>query len=154
MTLAASQNVRFPPRKIFPPTPANRIEETLSASATARSPLSPLMPSSPLHPDGIIAPIWMRKHLDLVPAVFVLFLRLWELPAPKSPLEGHDTQDREEERRHDMDLAAEIASRKKAALERGIKLTVVLIASRRMLGACFKPTRALSVAHTAQTTRT
>ncbi|KZV82442.1 hypothetical protein EXIGLDRAFT_843706 [Exidia glandulosa HHB12029] len=127
------KNVRFPPRKIFPPTPANRLEEALSASTTARSPLSPLMPSSPLHPDGLIAPIWMRKHLDLVPSVFVLFLRLWELPAPKSPLEGHDNQDREEERRHDMDLATEIANRKKSALERGIKLTVVLIASRRML---------------------
>ncbi|EJD46843.1 hypothetical protein AURDEDRAFT_86850 [Auricularia subglabra TFB-10046 SS5] len=127
------KNVRFPPRKIFPPTPAGRIEEALAAGATARSPLSPLMPSSPLHPDGLIAPIWMRKHLELVPSVFVLFLRLWELPSPKSPLEGHDNQDREEERRHDMDLANEIATRKKSAMERGIKLTVVLMASRRML---------------------
>ncbi|KAH7102159.1 Foie gras liver health family 1-domain-containing protein [Auriculariales sp. MPI-PUGE-AT-0066] len=127
------KNVRFPPRKMFPPTPANRVEETLSATAIARSPLSPLMPSSPLHPDGLIAPIWMRKHLELVPSVFVLFLRLWELPAPTSPLEGHSAQDREEERRHDMELANEIASRKKAATERGIKLTCVLLASRRML---------------------
>jgi len=91
------------------------------------------MPSSPLHPDGLIAPIWMRKHLELVPSVFVLFLRLWELPAPTSPLEGHNAQDREEERRHDMELANEIASRKKSAAERGIKLTCVLLASRRML---------------------
>ena len=42
------------------------------------SPLSPLTPTSPLYPDGLIAPIWIRKHTTLVPSVFVLFKRIYE----------------------------------------------------------------------------
>ncbi|EIN06785.1 hypothetical protein PUNSTDRAFT_115294 [Punctularia strigosozonata HHB-11173 SS5] len=125
------KDVRFPPRKVLPP-------EDHPTSA-AHSPLSPLTPSSPLYPDGLIAPIWIRKHTTLVPSVFVLFTRLFELPPhiPQSPLEGVDpdrAREREqEERRRDAELSADIAQRKKTTNERGIKLTVVLIASRRML---------------------
>ena len=50
-------------------------------------------------------------------------------------VEGAEPHDKEEERRQDMELATEIAARKKATSERAIKLTVVLMASRRMLGA-------------------
>lgn len=59
---------------------------------------------------------------------------------PRSPLEpeGADVQkEREErekeERRWDSELAKQIADRKKSTNERGIKLTVVLMASRKML---------------------
>jgi trafficking protein particle complex subunit 11 len=59
--------------------------------------------------------------------------------ATRSPLDSPDTgreREREqEERRRDMELSAEVALRKKSTNERGIKLTVVLMASRRMLGA-------------------
>ena len=131
------QSVQFPPRKIPP-------SQDPSASQTLHSPLSPLTPSSPLYPDGLIAPIWVRKHTSLVPSVFVLFLRLYEHPAstvtPRSPLEPDSPEiqrDREErdkeERRNDTELSREIADRKKNTNERGMKLTVVLIASRRML---------------------
>lgn len=126
MRLDAPQEVRFPPRKLYPP------------DGQAHSPLSPLAPSSPLHPDGIIAPIWIRKHTALVPAVFVLFTRLFELPptTPRSPLDTtYDPEREQEERKRDTELAADISARKKTATERGIKLTVVLIASRRLLGA-------------------
>jgi hypothetical protein len=125
---------RFPPRKLQPPAD----DPTNSA---AHSPLSPLTPSSPLFPDGLIAPIWIRKHTNLVPSVFVLFLRLFELPPHtlRSPLDlpdvDHDREGEQEERRRDMELAAEVAQRKKGTNEQGIKLTVVLMASRRMLGA-------------------
>jgi trafficking protein particle complex subunit 11 len=107
------------------------------------SPLSPLTPTSPLYPDGLIAPIWIRKHTTLVPSVFVLFKRIFEYPRPQtgaslSPLDVPDPDlDREreaEERRHDTELAQEIVQRKKTTNERAIKLTVVLMASRRMLG--------------------
>lgn len=104
------------------------------------SPLSPLTPSSPLYPDGLIAPIWIRKHTTLVPSVFVLFMRLYEHPraTPTSPLDQLDPdfdKEREiEERRCDTELSKEIAERKKTTNERSIKLTVVLMASRRMLG--------------------
>ncbi|KAG8829043.1 hypothetical protein FRC17_007182 [Serendipita sp. 399] len=96
------------------------------------SPLSPLIPSSPLHPDGLIAPVWVRKHVELIPSVYVLFLKLWESPPPLSPLEGRE-QEMEEERKHDQELAAELSQRKRTLSERGIKLTAVLLASRKLL---------------------
>ncbi|CAL1711378.1 unnamed protein product [Somion occarium] len=123
--------VRFPPRKIAPAEDQQ--------FHTPHSPLSPLTPSSPLYPDGLIAPIWIRKHTTLVPSVFVLFKRIYEHPhtSSRTPLDTHDPErDREreaEERRKDSELAAEIAQRKKSTNERSIKLTVVLMASRKML---------------------
>lgn len=129
--ILVGKDVRFPPRKLVPP-------EDL-AYASAHSPLSPLTPSSPLFPDGLIAPIWIRKHTALVPSVFVLFLRLFEAPVvhARSPLDPsdpeHERDKTEEERRRDSDLSAEVAARKKITNERGIKLTVVLLATRRML---------------------
>ncbi|KAG6813748.1 hypothetical protein H0H92_007700 [Tricholoma furcatifolium] len=126
------KDIRFPPRKLVPPE-----DPTYSA---AHSPLSPLTPTSPLHPDGLIAPIWIRKHTSLVPSVFVLFLRIYEHPpsnSATSPLDLPDlNREREkevEERRRDTELAAEVAQRKKGTNERGIKLTVVLMATRKLL---------------------
>lgn len=130
----ALQDVRFPPRKV-PPAEDQQFLPT-------HSPLSPLTPSSPLYPDGLIAPIWIRKHTTLVPSVFVLFKRLYEFPraTPTSPLDAPDPEherDREaEEKRRDTELSAEIAQRKKTTNERAIKLTVVLMASRKLLGVC------------------
>ncbi|KAI0753080.1 Foie gras liver health family 1-domain-containing protein [Daedaleopsis nitida] len=117
------KEVPFPPRKMLRP------EDPQYNSS--HSPISPLTPSSPLHPDGLIAPIWIRKHTALVPSVFVVFMRLYESP----PLQaGQDERDREaEEKKRDTELAAEIAQRKKSTNERNIKLTAVLMASRRML---------------------
>ncbi|KAF9228502.1 hypothetical protein BS17DRAFT_773840 [Gyrodon lividus] len=129
--IPVDRNVRFPPLKLVPSEDPSY--------ATAHSPLSPLTPSSPLSPDGLIAPIWIRKHTSLVPSVFVLFLRLFEVPytTPRSPLDPpdaeHERERAEEERRKDTDLSSEIAHRKKTTNERGIKLTVVLMASRRIL---------------------
>ncbi|KAG6866197.1 hypothetical protein C0991_007222 [Blastosporella zonata] len=130
--ILVDKDIRFPPRKLVPPE-----DPTYSA---AHSPLSPLTPSSPLHPDGLIAPIWIRKHTSLVPSVFVMFLRIYEFPSANSttsPLEAPDpNREREremEERKRDTELAAEVAQRKKGTNERGIKLTVVLMASRKML---------------------
>lgn len=125
--ILVEKNVRFPPRKLVPPEDP--------AYASTHSPLSPLTPSSPLYPDGLIAPIWIRKHTALVPSVFVLFLRLFEAPAvhARSPLDPPDTEREQEERRRDLDLSTEVADRKKTTNERGIKLTVVLLATRRML---------------------
>jgi hypothetical protein len=131
--LLVDKDVRFPPRKL--------VSQDDPQYSNAHSPLSPLTPSSPLYPDGLIAPIWIRKHTTLLPSVFVLFLRLFERPLPssRSPLDIPDRErekEREqEERRRDAELSAEVASRKKGTSERGIKLTVVLMASRKMLGA-------------------
>ncbi|KAI9062346.1 hypothetical protein FKP32DRAFT_1593495 [Trametes sanguinea] len=121
-TVFVEKDVSFPPRKAVRPEDPH--------SNTAHSPLSPLSPTSPLYPDGIIAPIWIRKHTTLLPSVFVMFTRIYESPAQS----GQDDREREaEEKRRDTELSAEIAQRKKSTNERGIKLTVVLMASRRML---------------------
>ncbi|KAF7428799.1 hypothetical protein PC9H_008031 [Pleurotus ostreatus] len=129
--IVVDKEARFPPRKTVP------LEDPQYSAA--HSPLSPLTPTSPLHPDGLIAPIWVRKHTTMIPSVFVMFLRLYESPVhnPKSPLDPPDfdrEREREqEERRRDAELSAEVALRKKTTNERGIKLTVVLMATRRML---------------------
>lgn len=126
-----NKDVKFPPRKLTPPDDQH---------STPHSPLSPLSQTSPLYPDGLMAPVWIRKHTSLVPSVFVLFLRIFEYPpfTSRAPLDIPDAvreREREaEERRRDSDLAAEVAQRKKLTTERGIKLTVVLMASRKMLG--------------------
>ncbi|KAI0034857.1 Gryzun, putative trafficking through golgi-domain-containing protein, partial [Vararia minispora EC-137] len=123
------KDVRFPPRKIAP-------SRDLTQSAVYHSPLSPLTPTSPLHPDGLIAPIWIRKHTQLVPSVFVFFTRLYEAPAAhlaRSPLDPIPPEKEAEEKRRDAELSADIAQRKKSTGDRGIKLTVVLLASRKML---------------------
>ncbi|KAG8758578.1 hypothetical protein FRC14_007889 [Serendipita sp. 396] len=124
--LLVDKNVRFPPRKVISPSEQNAM------NPHPHSPLSPLIPTSPLHPDGLIAPVWVRKHVELVPSVYVLFLKLWESPPPLSPLEGRE-QEMEEERKHDQELATELSQRKRTLAERGIKLTAVLLASRRLL---------------------
>ncbi|KAF8963658.1 Gryzun, putative trafficking through golgi-domain-containing protein [Flammula alnicola] len=129
--ILVDKDVKFPPRKL--------VASDDPQYSAAHSPLSPLTPTSPLHPDGLIAPIWIRKHTSLVPSVFVLFLRIFEYPphVSRTPLDLPDAEkerEREaEERRKDSELAADVAQRKKITNERGIKLTVVLMASRKML---------------------
>ncbi|GJJ08598.1 hypothetical protein Clacol_002817 [Clathrus columnatus] len=107
------KDVRFPPQK---------------ALNQEHSPLSPLTPSSPLFPDGLIAPIWTKKHTELLPSVFVLFLRLFEHPqfhnTPISPLHNQSFSEKElekrklDERKWDTDLSAEIGSRKRICTDR------------------------------------
>jgi hypothetical protein len=87
-----------------------------------------------------MAPIWIRKHTTLIPSVFVIFLRIFEFTSLNSHssldvLDPDRERERDqEERRKDSELAAEVALRKRSTNERGIKLTVVLMASRKMLG--------------------
>ncbi|KAJ3753042.1 hypothetical protein EV360DRAFT_88154 [Lentinula raphanica] len=67
---------------------------TTSLSSTPHSPLSPLTRTSPVYPDGLpIAPIWIRKHTMLVPAVFVLFASSLVLSTLSSTLNAIDTVD-------------------------------------------------------------
>lgn len=125
--MLVDKGVRLPVRKLPP-------------EQGAHSPLSPLTPSSPLHPDGLIAPVWVRKHTELVPSVFVLFLRLYETPprgSSTSPLGGELLSESERQRERDADeaLVREIAERRRRLGERGIKLTVVLMATAATLDA-------------------
>ncbi|GAA6036838.1 hypothetical protein JCM8097_006306 [Rhodosporidiobolus ruineniae] len=125
------KNVRFPPLKARPPPPSAQQPQPPPA---LHSPISPLTPTSPLYPDGIMAPIWIRKHRELVPSVFILVLRLFEHPQGQTTHNPLDPSERdEEERHHDAELVREIVDRKRATSERGIKLAVVLLCSRALL---------------------
>jgi hypothetical protein len=55
----------------------------------------------------------------------------------RSPIEPPHPDREAEERRKDAEMSAEIALRKKSTGERGVKLTVVLLATRKMLGTPF-----------------
>lgn len=109
--------MRFPPLKARPLSTAASLPPT-----TLHSPISPLTPSSPLHPDGIMAPIWIRKHREMVPAVFILVLRL----GPPSTVPDQPS-------REDGELVQSIVDRKRATVERGIKLAVILVCARALL---------------------
>ena len=48
------------------------------------SPLSPLTPDSPLYPDGIMTTMWIRKHRDIIPSVFISFYELRSEERPQN----------------------------------------------------------------------
>ncbi|GAA5831856.1 hypothetical protein JCM11251_003912 [Rhodosporidiobolus azoricus] len=128
-TVLVDKNVRFPPLKARPTTSSPQ-----QPPPALHSPISPLTPTSPLYPDGIIAPIWIRKHRELVPSVFILVLRLFEHEQGQTTHNPLDPTEREEEERaHDGELVKEIVERKRSTFERGIKLAVVLLCSRSLL---------------------
>ena len=66
----------MPRRKADPPVlspPASPAVEEPNVSFTLHSPLSPLTPSSPTFPDGLLNPLWVTKHQRLVPAAVINF---------------------------------------------------------------------------------
>lgn len=89
-----------------------------------------------------MAPIWLRKHRELIPSVFVLVLRLYEfgqarndINEPKQEeLDMGPLEKEKLERMRDNELVNEVLNRKRTCSERGIKLAVVLLTSRKMLG--------------------
>lgn len=135
-TVFADHNVRLPPLKTKPSarhvppipsvttgSPSSPCEAAIAAFSALppRSPLSPLHPNSPQFPDGLIAPVWVRKHRELIPAVFVSFHCLVS------------ASDMEHVRIADEALIKTIADRRRSLAERGIKLTIVLLTQREML---------------------
>lgn len=130
--VVVDKNARFPPQKA-------KAASTTDAAPGLHSPISPLTPNSPLYPDGMMAPIWIRKHREMIPCVFLLVLKLWESEEvvaenPLSPASASQ-QLSEQERKKDSILVNEIIERKRQTAERGIKLAVIVLASSRMLGA-------------------
>ncbi|RDW76233.1 uncharacterized protein DSM5745_06225 [Aspergillus mulundensis] len=71
------RNYRLPPRKANPPpaspttSPTDRHDH--GSPIVLHSPISPLTPSSPTFPDGIMTPLWAARHQDLVPAAVINF---------------------------------------------------------------------------------
>ncbi|CAG8562050.1 3931_t:CDS:10 [Ambispora leptoticha] len=147
--VAVEKNHEFPSRKF-----SSRSSSTAAPHLTMpvpHSPLSPLTPGSPLHPDGLISPIWVRKHRETIPAVAVGFYDLWDRSSSSTTAMGgissekldekgdgngvgvsisvHETLDTSDniEKERDRQLAAEISERRKTTQDRGIKFAAVVI---------------------------
>ncbi|KAJ9396431.1 hypothetical protein DTO282F9_6566 [Paecilomyces variotii] len=73
------RSYRLPPRKADPPSsspptsPPGARSDTTSSGVVLHSPISPLTPSSPVFPDGLLTPLWVTKHQNLIPAVTINF---------------------------------------------------------------------------------
>lgn len=83
-----------------------------------------------------MAPIWIRKHREMVPAVFLLVLRLQSQSSSDGSFSNADMEGpswEEVERARDADLVREVVERKRSTIERGIKLAVILLCDRRLL---------------------
>ncbi|KAJ3278121.1 hypothetical protein HK104_002636 [Borealophlyctis nickersoniae] len=116
----------FPPKRRLPPTN--------TSVPTTHSHLSPLTPSSPLYPDGIMVPQWVHKHKEIVPAVVVGVYDLSDGVTSGGGAGGNDADplgaQREGlnlERERDLILCSEVNEKKRNAAERGIKFALVLI---------------------------
>jgi len=147
---------RLPPRKSHPlprgvPPPASipaiaPIGPPQDAESAAAVLASPTHPASPLWPDGLIAPVWVRRHREQVGAVWVavhvlptraaLAAGRGEVAADVTVGQSEEQEQAEAEQLREADeaLIKSIAERKRAMSERGIKLTVVLLTEREMLG--------------------
>ncbi|OJD13098.1 hypothetical protein AJ78_06403 [Emergomyces pasteurianus Ep9510] len=61
-------------RRSNPPNDtSSRPSNDAGSPLVLHSPISPLTPSSPTFPDGIMTPLWVMKHQKLVPAAFINF---------------------------------------------------------------------------------
>ncbi|KKK16729.1 hypothetical protein ARAM_004173 [Aspergillus rambellii] len=78
---SVGRNYRLPPRKADPPPASPPTSPTAGGDneiphgspVVLHSPISPLTPSSPTFPDGLMSPLWVTKHQDLVPAAVINF---------------------------------------------------------------------------------
>ncbi|CAG8550412.1 7506_t:CDS:10 [Funneliformis caledonium] len=130
--VAVDKNHQFPPRKPMMRPPAQTHHPNMPI---AHSPLSPLTQGSPVYPDGLIPPIWVRKHREILPSVVVGFYELWHrsssdpiqekeeiIPAPEPQGTAESI-----EREKDYNLAMEMNERRKSLHERGIKFSAVIL---------------------------
>ncbi|KAF9161729.1 hypothetical protein DFQ26_004195 [Actinomortierella ambigua] len=109
--------------------------------------LSPSSPSSPLYPDGLITPLWIKRHREVLSSVFIAFVDLWDRKsATLSRQTGRSTPGQQPqvnymekgplgvidplEREHDAQLAQELLDRRKACQERNVKFAAVLMLQR------------------------
>ncbi|KAI1316382.1 hypothetical protein EDD11_010024 [Mortierella claussenii] len=125
---------------ILPPT-RKSLQQTYQQHLYPSSSLSPSSPSSPLYPDGLISPLWIRRHREQIPSVYIAFVDLWDRESiigngegngpqlgfsDKGPLGVVDPMERE----RDIILAQELLERRKAAQERAVKFAAVIMLQR------------------------
>ncbi|CAJ0760342.1 3355_t:CDS:10 [Entrophospora sp. SA101] len=104
------KNFQFPPRKPLKPP-----------STPHHSSLSPHTPGSPVHPDGLIPQLWVRRHREILPCVVVGFYDLCKQD------EGQLGFNENPEKERDHALAIEINEKRKSLIDRGIKFAAVIV---------------------------
>ncbi|KAF9106580.1 hypothetical protein BGX27_009108 [Mortierella sp. AM989] len=124
---------------ILPPT--RRFLQQTNQQDIPPSSFSPSTPSSPLYPDGLITPQWIRRHREQIPSVFIAIVDLWDRESidgggnnsiiqrgfsDKGPLGVVDPMERE----RDIGLAQELLERRKVAQERSVKFAAVILLQR------------------------
>ncbi|KAK9477134.1 Gryzun, putative trafficking through golgi-domain-containing protein [Lipomyces japonicus] len=120
-TVQVAKTYVLPAKKAAPMSPLS----TSSASSKVRvlhSPLSPLSQESPLYPDGLISPFWLKKYRNHVPAVFISFYQLF--------FESEDAQIKSTQ---DTELVKQINDFKRQFTERNIKFVVVIVSTKTIL---------------------
>ncbi|KAF2153111.1 hypothetical protein K461DRAFT_240474, partial [Myriangium duriaei CBS 260.36] len=92
---SVGRNLVFPRRKAAPAAqtpseePSSPPPTNITANTELHSTLSPLSPTSPLFPDGLLSPFWMKKHQQDVPSVLLCFFELTADPATGSLQDNH-----------------------------------------------------------------
>ncbi|CAI2164898.1 20189_t:CDS:10 [Funneliformis geosporum] len=126
--VAVDKNHQFPPRKPMMRPPAQTHNPNMPI---AHSPLSPLTQGSPAYPDGLIPPIWVRKHREILPSVVVGFYELWYRSSSDPIQEKEEITPVSETpatvESMDYNLGMEINERRKSLHERGIKFSAVIL---------------------------
>ncbi|KAJ5160576.1 uncharacterized protein N7482_007580 [Penicillium canariense] len=79
---SSGRSYKLPPRKANPPRTSSPTSPTTDSDGSSpassspyvlHSPISPLSPGSPTFSDGLLTPLWVTKHQDLVPAAVINF---------------------------------------------------------------------------------
>ncbi|KAK9456083.1 Gryzun, putative trafficking through golgi-domain-containing protein [Dipodascopsis uninucleata] len=123
-TLVTSKNYRLPEKKsgIMSPRSASSSNSSALKYSNLHSPLSPLSHESPLYPDGLITPLWLKKYQYYVPAVFVACREIFT-----------GTEDVHAKADHDNELIKELNELKKHFTDRGVKFTVFIVSRKSVL---------------------
>lgn len=119
--LAGSLFYVIPEQAAYNLPPTRRFLQQTNQLHLAQQSLSPTTPSSPLYPDGLITPLWIRRHREQIPSVFIAVVDLWDRESiigntdkgqrgfsDKGPLGVVDPMERD----HDTTLAQDLLERR------------------------------------------
>lgn len=121
--LAGSLYYVFPERRGYILPPTQKFLQQTGQQVSTQSSLSPTSSSSPLYPDGLVTPLWIKRHREQIPSVFIAVVDLWDreslkgngtdnsgqrMFSDKGPLGVVDPMERE----HDTTLAQELLERR------------------------------------------
>ncbi|CAO3693960.1 unnamed protein product [Rhizopus stolonifer] len=93
------------------------------------STLSPLSSDSPVYPDGLMTPLWMKRHMyypSTVVGFYELYTSVEKAKRETGPLASQILID-PTEREHDMSLSNEINVRRKYFQDKGVKFSAVIL---------------------------